>query len=185
MFIKTFFDVIAKDLCNLHVIYLRRDILDTLCSFVSLKYFSPENKSWPKWMISPNAVTSAMKCLDQDENLDYIDLSIAYLIDIEARANRFAIDYPEIPLTNIKIKDLNNHFFVRNLFSKVGIKYTCATESLIGKRINQRNEVKSSFNNSLDRDYLKDRITIYLSKIQKAGLRLPNISGSEGFNFKE
>jgi hypothetical protein len=173
MFIKTFYDVVLHDLENVVVIHLQRDLLQTLKSFVQLCYFSEKNTTWPDWMISPNARTASIKCIGTDRQLDYIDLSIAYLIDIEARAKSFQHRYPEIPFHTVDIKDLNDTKKIRKLFADLGLSFTRETEEVIGKKINQRANLKEKYVNPTDELNLEARIQDYLRKGQESGIHFP------------
>lgn len=174
MFIKTFYDVILHDLKNIQVIHLQRDLLQTLKSFVQLCYFSDQNSAWPDWMISPNAKTAKIKAIDDDNNLDYIDLSIAYLIDIEARANEFHKNYPHIPFHKTNINDLNDTGKTKELFSKLGLKFTSKSEEVIGGKINQRANIKQKYENIANDTQLLERIRSYLKKAKALGIEFPS-----------
>jgi len=173
MFIKTFYDVVLQDLENVQVIHLQRDLLQTLKSFVQLCYFSDQNSAWPDWMISPNAQTAVIKAIADDDKLDYIDLGIAYLIDIEARAAAFHQKYPQIPFYETDINDLNDLEKVKTLFTDLGLLFTPETEKIIGEKVNQRNNVKKEYAKQISNDQLAERIRIYLHSGQRMGIKFP------------
>ena len=173
MFIKTFFDVLVDSLTNIAVIHLRRKMLSTLKSFVELGFFSSKNQVWPDWLVSPNAKTSAIECLAQDDKLDSIDLSIAYLIDTEARAQRFKLKYPHIPAHEIKLENLNRREDVMQLFDDLKITFTSATDEMLGKITNTRGDKKEKYNIQVEKGYLKKRIALYIEKYKALGLHLP------------
>ena len=173
MFIKTFFDVLSDSLSNISVIHLRRKLLPTLKSFVELGFFSSKNHAWPDWLVSPNAITSAIKCIEQDDKLDFIDLSIAYLIDTEARALRFKLMYPHIPVHEVNLEDLNQRKNAMKLFENLKITFTSATEEILGKITNTRRDKKERYNIQVETGYLKKRIALYIEKYKALGLQLP------------
>jgi hypothetical protein len=174
MFIKTFYDVVLHDLKNVQVIHLQRDLLQTLKSFVQLCYFSDQNSAWPDWMISPNAHTAAIKPIADDDKLDYIDLSIAYLIDIEARAAAFRQMYPHIPFHEADINDLNDLGKTKALFSALGLSFTAETEKTVGEKINQRSSTKKKYASQVTEEELKERIRAYLEKGRRLGITFPD-----------
>ncbi len=175
MFIKSFFDIVCRDLQKIDVIILRRHLPITLKSFIELGYFSYKHLNWPLWMSSPNAVTAAIQCIDKDENLDQYDLCIAYLIDIEARAIRFQKDYPSIPVHEIRLESLNNYVRVKELFDNLRITPTEKTESIYMKKINQRSNVKSKYHDSpIDINYCHERINRYISLANAQGIPIPS-----------
>jgi len=174
MFIKTFYDVVLHDLNNVHVIHLQRDLLQTLKSFVQLCFFSEKNSAWPDWLISPNAQTAMIKPIDDDNNMDSIDLSIAYLIEIEARAAAFQQKYPQIPFHETDINDLNDLDRVKALFADLGLSFTPDTEKIVGEKINQRSEKKNKYASQVGEEELKERIRSYLEKGQRLGITFPD-----------
>ena len=174
MFIKTFFDVVIDNIETIDVIILRRDIRQVLRSFIELKYFSDGNTEWSKWMTSPNAVTSAVPAIAPDEQLDQYDLCIAYLIDIEARAQRFKMEYPWISVHEVELSDLNIKDRVLQLFTDLGVTPSWRTIRMIGKKVNQRRQKKNDYNNPADFEYCSERILQYIEKATSKGICLPD-----------
>jgi hypothetical protein len=174
MFIKTFFDVVIENIKTTDVIILRRDIRQVLRSFVELKYFAEGNTEWPKWMTSPNAVTSALPAISSDEQLDQYDLCIAYLLDIEARAQRFKTEYPWINVHEVELPELNLRDKVLCLFNDLGITPSWHTYRLLGKKVNERRQKKTHFNNPADLEYCSKRITQYIDKARFQGICVPD-----------
>ena len=171
MFIKTFFDVVIHGFPGqIEVIRLRRYLPKVLKSFMELGYFSENNRSWRFWMSSPNAVTSAIPCINDDKNLDACDLSIAYLIDIEARFLRFKTQYPTIKVHEIRLEQLNQFSNIQSFFSQLRITPSDATQDLCAKKINQREKNKK---NQADLDYCKERIDLYINKAKLQGISIP------------
>ena len=173
MFIKTFFDVIIENFKHVEVIILRRELPLVLKSFIELNYFSPENTVWPHWMSSPNAQTAALPCIGSDEELDHYDRCIAYLIDIEARAQRFKKDYSSVKTHEIRLESLNNYDKVSNLFQDLRIIPTDKTKEIIGQVINDRNQRKREFNSKTDVEYCRERIALYFKKAKTMGISIP------------
>jgi hypothetical protein len=134
MFIKTFFDIVVNELDNVKVVFLKRNIVDTLYSFYQLGYFSDRNEAWKDWMVSPYAKTAAIPCFLEGEEKDDIGLSLAYLIDIYERGHRFMEQYPQIPVFQIELQDLNNVEKVKELFVNLNLTPTQATFSVVGQR---------------------------------------------------
>jgi hypothetical protein len=175
MFIKTFFDVIVKDFTNLEVIILRRNLANVLKSFIELGYFSPENKNWPLWMSSPNAKTAAIQCIDSDDKLDQYDLSIAYLIDIEARAIRFKKQYPYLKTYEIRLEAMNQFETIEQLFQALNITVTDQTKKIYSQKINQRLETKNKYSQDkiIDLSFCQERIDRYLEKAHSLNIPIP------------
>ena len=117
------------------------------------------------------ATASAIKAIKKDYEMDQIELIISYLIDIEARGNRFKLLYPEIPVFEVNIEQLNKIHFVKSLFSKLDLNYSNKTGFLIGDKINFRNK-KKLLNTELD--YLQNRIDEYLKKAEEMGIKIPS-----------
>ena len=175
MFIKTFFDVVIQEFSKVEVIILRRYLPKVLKSFIELGYFSEKNQSWKFWMSSPNAATAAIPCIDTDQNLDQWDLSIAYLIDIEARAMRFKEQYPNIKTYEVRLESLNDFAKVTSFFKEINITPTQATKAICSKQINQRPGSKKKYGGSQDVSvsYCRERIEQYIEKAQALNISIP------------
>jgi len=173
MFIKTFFDVTLKDFKNVEVIILRRELASVLKSFIELNYFSRQNEVWPDWMSLPDAKTAAIHSLAIYREMDHYDRCIAYLIDIEARAQRFKKDYSSVKTHEIRLESLNNYNKVLNLFRDLRITPTDLTKEIIGQVVNDRSQRKRQFNSETDVEYCRERIALYFEKAEAMGISIP------------
>jgi len=170
MFIKTFFDVVINELQNVKIVFLKRSLVDTLHSFYQLGYFSDRNKAWSDWMISPYAATKAIPCLLSENEKDEIGLSLAYLIDIYARGNRFIEENPNIPVFHIALEELNDEEKVKDLFLDLNIIPTETTFQHIGIKTNQRLDKKKKFGDkTISKEYLTQRCLSYIEKLKANG----------------
>ncbi|NET79401.1 hypothetical protein [Okeania sp. SIO1F9] len=183
MFIKTFFDVVAQDFPKIEVIILRRYLPKVLKSFIELGYFSDKNQAWKFWMSSPNAVTAAIPCIDVDVNLDQWDLSIAYLIDIEARAKRFQQEYPGINTYEVCLEELNNFAKVESLFEQLKISLTDSTKKMYTQKINQRKETKKKYSGKQDisLSHCQERIEEYIQRANDLNISIPTTLALESY----
>ena len=175
LFIKTFFDVVVEDFPKIEVIILRRYLPKVLKSFIELGYFSERNSHWKFWMSSPNAATAAIPCIDVDQNLDQWDLSIAYLIDIEARAKRFQQEYPGINTYEVRLEAFNNFAYVESLFEKLKITPTDETKKMYSQQINQRKGAKKKNTDveDISLSYCQERIEQYIQKARDLNIPIP------------
>ena len=176
MFIKTFFDVVIKGFPRqVEVIVLRRYLPRVVKSFIELGYFSKVNKNWPLWMSSPNAATSAIPCIDTDSNLDQYDLTIAYLIDIEARFLRFKSQYPNIKIHEVRVESFRDFFNVKTLFDQLRIVPNNATYSLYNQQFNQKTKTKKRYtsNKKIELEYCQKRVKDYIRKATVLNIEIP------------
>ena len=174
MFIKTFFDIAVNELNNVKIVHLKRNVLDVLISFCELGYFSERNTAWKDWMVSPYARTAAVPCLIPEEKQDHIGLIIAYLIDIYARAERFKKDYPDVPVYEVHLSQLNDINEVDKMFDWLGTSMTDKTKELIGKKQNDRALRKKELGGySQNKEYLRQRLIQYVNLLQEKGVNLP------------
>ena len=174
MFIKTYFDVAVHGLKHVRVIFLKRNIFDTLCSFYELGYFSDWESSWKDWMISPFAKTSAIDAFITGEVQDQVSLAIAYLIDIRARGARFKSEFPRVPVYEIGLYDLNRKEEVEKLFRWLHITPTEETWNIVGRKKNDRVELKQKIGGHVpDKSYLKQRYLEHIQKLLSAGIAVP------------
>ncbi len=178
MFIKTFYDVVC-DALPVEVIHLRRDAARVLKSMIELGWFSPRNEVWPAWLSSPNAVTAVAKPLGPDDELDQYDRCIAYLHDIEARADAFRRQRPEVAVHEIDLEDIVEATGAHALFRRLGLEPTERTAAVVGRVINRREAVKERIANPADLDECRRRIADYAARAAAAGLGLPPLRARE------
>jgi hypothetical protein len=174
MFIKTFFDVVINDFQQIEVIILRRELALVLKSFIQLGYFSERNKIWQDWYTSPNAVTAALPAIAPDAMLDQYDSSIAYLLDIEARALRFQQEYPQIKVHNVRLETLRDDDHVNALFRDLRITPTDATRIACQQVVNHKQDRKETVDVKVSIDECRDRIASYLKKAEALDIRVPD-----------
>lgn len=180
VFITTFFDVVLEDFNNIEVIILRRELAHVLKSFIELGYFSPRNPLSFAWMSSPNAATAALPAIGPDDALDQFDRCIAYLLDIEARAQRFKRDYPNVRTHEVRLEELNRRAKVDELFQRLGLIATAATDELCGQRINERRPKKEQVQNPTTIEECRKRLGQYVQKARDLGISLPASAALEG-----
>jgi hypothetical protein len=172
-FIKTFFDVVLDDFRNVDVIILRRDPVLVLKSFIELGYFSPLNPLAYSWMSSPNATTAALPALEPDAMLDQFDLCIAYLLDIEARTERFQKEYPNVRQYEVRLEELNEICRVQDIFRRLGLTLTQATAELCGRAVNERQPRKQAIANPTTLMECEQRLADYIERAVARGIRVP------------
>jgi hypothetical protein len=172
-FIKTFFDVVLEEFRNVDVIVLRRALVHVLKSFIELGYFSSRNPLSLAWMSSPNAVTAAIRPIGSDSSLDQFDLCIAYLLDIEARALRFKAENPSVRTHDVRIERLNGQSEVQELFQRLELTPTDATEKLIGGPTNERQSRKIQINTPTTVEQCRERLRQYVEKARAKGIEIP------------
>lgn len=174
MFIKTFYDVIMSEFKYVEIIILRRNIALVLKSFIELNYFSSSNKGWHNWMSIPQAKTAAIPCIALYEEMDQYDLCIAYLIDIEARSQRFKQEFSSEKIHEVRLEALNEYKNIDKLFHDLRITPTNKTKAIYGQAINPREKKKIKFNNPTDLEYCKKRISDYIKKAKLMEISLPD-----------
>lgn len=180
MFLKTFSDVVMAELDEVDVIVLRRPLAEVLKSFVELSYFG-SSEAWPDWMSSPNAATSAIRCIAPDADLDQFDICIAYLVDIEARTERFRIEHPHARLHEVTLAELNSWPSVSRMFENLRIETTRATSKVLGRPQNQKHEMKARLANWTTVEYCQERIESYLARAAQLGIALPDSVNNRQF----
>jgi hypothetical protein len=113
--------------------------------------------------------------------MDQFDKCITFLIDIEARAQRFRQQYPQTPVVEVRLEELNNWEGVENLFSALGLEPTNETREMVGNIVNKRDKRKSEQNQlnpdkkAVTEEYCLERIMEYIDKCKTAGSELPEL----------
>lgn len=166
MFIKTFHDVVLEDFHNVEVILLRRDLAHVLKSFIEMGYFSDLNPYWDKWMSSPAAATAASLPRRAISTLDQYDRCIAYLLDIDARGDRFKREYPHVRVHEVQLESLDRYRVIEKLFTALRISATSKTEDVCRQKINERNTVKEQIDNPTSLKTCRARIEQHLKEVQ-------------------
>lgn len=175
MFIKTFFDVVMEAFKDheIDVIILRRSLPQVLKSFITMGYFSERNQIWPAWMSLPGTCNCAFQPPPADRALDQYDLAIGYLLDIEARAQRFKLRYPDCRIHEIRLESLQNSDDMADFFVALGLSPTAATQDGLGRRINERSRRKAEIGIGTTLKYCEQRIEEYLWKCLNQGIEVP------------
>lgn len=167
-FILSFSDVIMNHFrSSVDVVLLRRYLPKVIKSLMELNHFAPGNARSLHWLASPNAKSAAVQALSSDEELDQIDKIIAYLVDIEARAQRFKKKYPATRVIEVRVEELNNWENVERLFLQLGIEPSEQTYSVIGKVEYQRLIEKRQQKNWVSEEYCLERLLRYIDKCKK------------------
>jgi hypothetical protein len=162
-----------EDFRNVDVVILRREVARVLKSFIELGYFSSQNPLSLSWMSSPNAATAALPAVAPDSELDQFDLCIAYLVDVEARAQRFKRDYPNVRTHEVLLEHLNDIAYVEELFARLQLTPTAATKELCGRAVNERTRRKEKIDNAVTIEKCRERLAEYIEKAKIAGLTIP------------
>jgi hypothetical protein len=174
MFIKTFFDVCVDAFGDqLAVVFLRRRLAESLKSFCELEYFG-RNAESAKWMCRSDAVTRAIEPIAPFEEMDLYERIISYLVDIEARGQRFKSTYPKIQVLEYRVEELNDRATVIDMFDRLGFAGTAGLDSLIGKPINRRTSRKRIFDSPIPLSVCEEKVEEYLSKATGLGITLPS-----------
>jgi len=175
MFIKTFFDVVVDDdefKDDVSVVILRRKIPLVVKSFVELEYFGQNAESF-KWMTKSDAVTRAIEPVAPFKEMDIFERTISYLIDIEARAERFKQEYPHIKTVEVKIDELNSVENVLALFEAIGLQPKDDLPSVVNVAVNQRQQRKKTFRRQVSFDEACKRVDSYIAKAKSKGIDIP------------
>lgn len=175
MFIKTFYDVVMENFqdCSIHVIILRRYLPAVLKSFINMGYFSERNHVWPSWMHLPGTCDSAFIPPESTTAPDQYDLAIGYLLDIEARVQRFTTRYPGCTLLNARLEALQEAENVAALFASLDIQLSARTLPMTGRIINARSARKAAIGIDTTLDYCRRRIDVYLENCARNRIPVP------------
>jgi len=110
--------------------------------------------------------------LAPDDEMDQVDRCIGYVIDIEARAQRFKQKYPQAQVIEKQLPELNNAEHVQDLFDKLNLKTTDKTWDVVGQVYNNKADDKQSDNSE---EFCRDRILQYIQKCEAKGIKLPEL----------
>lgn len=174
MFIKSFYDVVLDYYRNVTVIVLRRDMSKVLKSFLELGYFTTINPHWKLWMHEPREGNGVVPPILPFSEMDATDRAIAYLLDIDGRAEKFARDYPAVPSMEVSLEDLETNSGSRRLLQ--GLDLPMMDDGLVAELArNERQEFKP-LSNRVSLEYCRERILGYLAEAGNRGTRVPKHS---------
>lgn len=179
MFIKTFFDVVMNEFAapaageRVGVVVLRRQLSLVVKSFAELGIFTPRNTVWPEWMSSPYARTRAIEPAAPEGTLDALETTVAYLVDIEARAQRFRQIYPRADVFETRIEAYADPAEMSRLFAWAGLTVNDATRALCQQRVNERKARKAHFGLTVDPEACEQAVARYLQRCADAGIAVP------------
>jgi hypothetical protein len=158
---------------QIKIIVLRRYLPAVLKSFITMGYFSNRNRVWPAWMHLPGSCDSAFIPPAQGRLPDQYDLAIGYLIDIEARVQRFKDRYPDCDIHETTLEALQEPDEVSSLFNWLEVVQHPATRDRLGKVTNDRASRKSEIGIDTTLDICTGRIHAYLEACRLAGVCVP------------
>ena len=168
MFIKTFADgAVERWTDSVRVVHLRRNLVDTLQSFVNMGYFSDRNRAWDKWMHRVPSELSRLRVDVMYEEMDPVDRAIAYLLDIERQAAVFRTRYPHIVVVEATLESLQHPKHVDDLMSELGLAPSPETRRATGRRINERSHVKQKLNIGITTDVCRERLQRFVRNINE------------------
>jgi len=175
MFIKTYHDVVIDYYEQIDVIILRRAMSKVLRSFAELNYFSPNAHHWQKWMNVPEPSNCFAEPIGLPYEMDKYDRCIAYLLDMEARAQTFIEHNQKARIHEIRLEEITKVEGARKLYNVLALTYPDGLNmSLLEK--NQALDAKDYHNNSISLDYCRKRLEIYLEKAHQQDRKLPDLS---------
>lgn len=174
-FILSFYDVAMNHLHPVRVILLRRYLPKIVCSLVSLNRFTPGDRVTRYWYSSPNSPSAAIRAAARDAEMDQVDLCIAYVLDIEARAQRFKRQFPHVPVVEVRVEELNDLAGVRRCFEQLEIEPTGETETVVGEVVNRRTHVKERVGRTLSEEDCLERVRKYVGRCHDQGIELPEL----------
>lgn len=186
MFIKTFFDVIMAEFAAadqpVGIVILRRELARVLKSFIELGMYTDRNPYWPAWMPSVQAHTRAIDPPAPELSLTTTERTIGYLIDNEARAQRFLRDHPAANVYETRLEALgNDREEMLQLFAWAGVTATEESHGLTGKRVNERLRRKGVMAASVSYQECVDAIGNYLGRCRTLGIEVPGTLALESW----
>lgn len=175
MFILSFYDVVMAAFGeSVSVVIMRRHLPKVVKSMVSLGDFG-KRRNWRFWRSSPNARSAAVQAAAPDAELDQMDMAIAYLIDVEARAQRFKQQFPHINTVEVRVEALNDWETVSQVFEQLNLEPSDATHEILGTVVNQRHKKKKEMDQEISEEYCLERIQQYCARCEAQGIQLPDL----------
>jgi hypothetical protein len=173
MFVKTFYDVVLDFFPDVKVVHLRRSLPHVIKSFAELGYLSPASTHWRYWMHDPYSSEPLVPPAVEAHEADDFDRIIAYLIDIEARAERLRVRYPATTVVKAQLEEITDPMGARRLVGDLQLEWDDAVAKRCSQRRNTRDRQKRAANRPVDLDYCRDRLQRYVALAKERSLPLP------------
>ena len=107
--------------------------------------------------------------------MDPVDRSIAYLIDVEARAQRFRRRYPHARTVDVRVEELTGLDGIMRLFSAVGAEPSDATRRLVQQGAPRNEKLSEKASKPVSEEFCRDRLLAYIEKCRQRGIALPEL----------
>ena len=101
-------------------------------SLIDMGHFT-RNPSTDNWMSTANNANAAMKAIASDSDMTVPQKMASYLLDIEARTNRFMEEFgtrDNVHIWEVRFEHLLNEFGVKQLFWQLRIPFTADTHTV-------------------------------------------------------
>jgi hypothetical protein len=182
LFIKSFYDVATDYLiergCDLKVIVLRRYVPEIVLSLHQLDFPSMSEYGWYYTPDHANAITTPIWYIDPITSYaDVYERIIAYLIDLEAKVEDYHLRYPNIPIINVELNELQSEEGVMSLFDSLNLQLNATKErsftSQVGTTVNRRLRAKNAKNLEEDVTMIMNIIDTYYQRASLFNVTLP------------
>lgn len=173
MFCKSFWDVILGYYRSVDVVVLRRDPASVLRSFLDLGYFSPRNRSWPHWFHDAEVPNRLVQAVVPAGTPLQVARAIAYLVDIEARAERFVSNPGGARVHEVTLAALRTEEGFQRLCGDLGLPPAPPQDSEAAPGRNDRTGRKRLLSGGLDMETCRRHLLDYREASAKDGVWFP------------
>ena len=175
-YILSFYDAIESNFHDRYsVVLMRRYLPKVLKSWIELGWFRPEHVPTRYWCYSAVAPSRAVAPVAPMKALDSFDQCIAYLLDVEGRAQRFLSQFPNVPVVQVRLEELKTQESISRLFSQLGITPTDETLEKAGDVVWARTKQKKKVGRPVSAEYCRERIEKYIERCQQEGIVTPDL----------
>ena len=110
VFIKSFFPFVVEAIgSRLRVIYLERDCHEVAASYYRRGSIPRPDHPWQLDPLAPRNCIAYRNIVRGDKQLEHDYLKCVWTwYEVKARARRFHVDYPEIPIVQLRTSDMND-----------------------------------------------------------------------------
>ena len=124
-------------------------------------------------MSNPYAATRAIEPAAPAGTLDALETTVAYLVDIEARAQRFLRDHPAANVFETRIEAFADEGEIERLFAWAGLEANDETRALRNRPVNERKARKAIIGAAVTRAECDAAVARYLARCADAGVVVP------------
>lgn len=171
LYIKTFYDVIEHGLSGQYrVLILQRELSKVIKSFFDLKFDMQRRQVW---FSDPQSVNRCIDPVVLPHASEYENFVLQYISDIEARAEAFQVNYPNVEVLAVDPARLTEQPTRQRLLDWLGFADAFIPGDALHRVVNSRRRAKLRNFSFASQGHAKTLLCQYTDKLLEKGISPP------------